>query len=79
MLWVSLCGLWKAPKEKKFVLSGKFGCFTFLVFKNDKKGNVNAPDYRLSFGIDCNYVPKLSQDITEEVEPLVEEEEDLPY
>lgn len=45
---IEISGLWvQQTKDGRKYMSGSMGKTRILVFKNDKKGNENAPDYRL--------------------------------
>lgn len=45
---LNLCGLWKRTNDKgQEYFIGSFLGIKVLIFKNDKKGNEKAPDYRL--------------------------------
>lgn len=47
---VNMGGLWKnVSASGTEYLSGSFGNAKMMVFKNDKKDNENAPDYRVCF------------------------------
>jgi uncharacterized protein (DUF736 family) len=47
---LNACGLWISKSQSgNTYMSGRMGDLKMLVFKNDKKGNEKAPDYRVCF------------------------------